>query len=255
MRDRLLSDSLRSQSRQLWEPAHSILRIRDAQHETDGYGAFTWVHTFNSSTVLEVSPFYHYNSANYQPRPNDIPVATTSDRASNYGGAAGQHHDQYRAQYDPGGLLWLGPARQLSLRVDLQRWKLSELQHSRFRCRGGLIEEYISDNYKPRPGSRSSAGCASRNFTSSFSEDETYPRVGIALQIPKLNWVFRGFYGRYYQPPPLLTASGSGRRLRQREQHQLSTATWRAGRRTSVRRADSVPGLAARCRHFPDPRQ
>ena len=25
---------------------------------------------------------------------------------------------------------------------------------------------------------------------------------------PKLNWVFRGFYGRFYQPPPLLTAAG-----------------------------------------------
>jgi outer membrane receptor protein involved in Fe transport len=34
------------------------------------------------------------------------------------------------------------------------------------------------------------------------------PRVGVALQIPKLHWVFRGFYGRYYQPPPLLTATG-----------------------------------------------
>ena len=34
------------------------------------------------------------------------------------------------------------------------------------------------------------------------------PRVGIAVQIPKLNWVFRAFWGRYYQAPPLLTATG-----------------------------------------------
>jgi outer membrane receptor protein involved in Fe transport len=26
--------------------------------------------------------------------------------------------------------------------------------------------------------------------------------------VPKLNWVFRAFYGRYYQAPPLLTVSG-----------------------------------------------
>ena len=54
--------------------------LRDGEHETDGYGAFTWVHTFNSSTLLQVSPFYHYNSANYEPSPDDSPTATTSDR-------------------------------------------------------------------------------------------------------------------------------------------------------------------------------
>jgi hypothetical protein len=32
--------------------------------------------------------------------------------------------------------------------------------------------------------------------------------VGVALKVPKLNWVFRGFYGLFYQPPPVLTATG-----------------------------------------------
>ena len=36
--------------------------------------------------MLTVSPFYHYNSANYDSSPNDTPIATTDDRASNYGG-------------------------------------------------------------------------------------------------------------------------------------------------------------------------
>ena len=39
------------------------------------------------STVLQVSPFFHYNRADYEPNLNDTPVATTSDRTSNYGGA------------------------------------------------------------------------------------------------------------------------------------------------------------------------
>jgi outer membrane receptor protein involved in Fe transport len=34
------------------------------------------------------------------------------------------------------------------------------------------------------------------------------PRIGVALRIPKLGWVARAFYGRYYQAPPLLTVSG-----------------------------------------------
>ena len=33
-------------------------------------------------------------------------------------------------------------------------------------------------------------------------------RAGAAVHVPKIGWVFRGFYGRFYQPPPLLTASG-----------------------------------------------
>jgi len=32
--------------------------------------------------------------------------------------------------------------------------------------------------------------------------------VGASVRIPKLNWVFRGFYGHFYQAPPLGTLSG-----------------------------------------------
>ena len=39
-------------------------------------------------------------------------------------------------------------------------------------------------------------------------ENATSPRFGASLRIPKLNWVFRGFYGHFYQAPPLLTVSG-----------------------------------------------
>ena len=32
--------------------------------------------------------------------------------------------------------------------------------------------------------------------------------MGAAIRLPKLNWVLRGYYGRYYQAPPLDTVSG-----------------------------------------------
>src|SRR5207244_7033330 len=32
--------------------------------------------------------------------------------------------------------------------------------------------------------------------------------IGAALRIPHLGWVLRGFWGRYYQAPPLLTVTG-----------------------------------------------
>ena len=60
--------------------------LRDGEHETDGYAAFSWVHTFSPNTLLTVSPFYHYNSADYQGGANDYPVISTTNQAANYGG-------------------------------------------------------------------------------------------------------------------------------------------------------------------------
>jgi outer membrane receptor protein involved in Fe transport len=39
-------------------------------------------------------------------------------------------------------------------------------------------------------------------------ENAANPRVGAAIRFPKVNWVLRGFYGGYYQAPPLSTISG-----------------------------------------------
>ncbi len=47
--------------------------LRDGQHETDAIVAFSWLHTFNPSTVLQVSPFYHYNRADYELQPQRHP--------------------------------------------------------------------------------------------------------------------------------------------------------------------------------------
>ncbi len=52
------------------------------------------------------------------------------------------------------------------------------------------------------------AACGRSNFQGAITENALYPRVGVAVLIPKLKWVFRGFYGRFYQPPPLTSLSG-----------------------------------------------
>jgi outer membrane receptor protein involved in Fe transport len=46
------------------------------------------------------------------------------------------------------------------------------------------------------------------HFSAGITEDHTDPRIGAALRVPKIGWVFRAFYGRYYQAPPLTTLSG-----------------------------------------------
>src|SRR5579864_5756147 len=61
------------------------LNLRDSDHESDALLSSSWVHTFNSRMLLTVSPFYHYNRANYDSALTD-PVVTTQHRASSYGG-------------------------------------------------------------------------------------------------------------------------------------------------------------------------
>src|SRR5579871_5377527 len=68
-----------------FQAQYPSLGLRDGDHEADAVANFSWVHTFNSRMLLTVSPFYHYNHANYDSSLND-PVATTQHRGSSYGG-------------------------------------------------------------------------------------------------------------------------------------------------------------------------
>src|ERR1700685_1457578 len=60
--------------------------LQDANVENDSFVAFSWVRALNPGLLLSVSPFFHYNSANYQSSPLDIPSSTIQDRASKYEG-------------------------------------------------------------------------------------------------------------------------------------------------------------------------
>jgi TonB dependent receptor/Carboxypeptidase regulatory-like domain/TonB-dependent Receptor Plug Domain len=181
--------------------------LRDTQHETDGIAAFSWLHTFNPTTVLQLSPFYHYNRADYQPNPNDQPVATTADRTSNYAGAQASITTQFKRNTLQGGLYSFGQHD-----AYLFGAVFNDQSSTNFTtpdaASGGVLEEYVSDNFKPTAWLTLIAGLRLAHFQGQFTENEIDPRVGAALRIPKLDWVFRGFYGRFYQPPPLLTATG-----------------------------------------------
>ena len=182
--------------------------LRDGQHETDALAAFSWLHTFNPSAVLQLSPFYHYNRANYEPDPNDTPIATTSDRSSNYAGAQASITRTIAGNTLQAGLYSFGQHDTYLFGAVFN----DDSGNKNFRipdqASGGIIEEYISDNFKVTPWLTLIAGLRQSHFQAQITEDVTAPRFGAAILIPRLNWVFRAFYGRFYQPPPLLTATG-----------------------------------------------
>ena len=179
--------------------------LRDAQRETDSIAAFSWLHTFNPSTVLQVSPFFHYNRADYEPDPNDTPVATTSDRSSTYGGAQASIVTEIAHNTLEAGFYSFGQHDNYLFGAIFNDGSGTPPFSIPDSANGGVIEEYISDNYKPTSWLTLIGGLRLTHFQGEFTENEIDPRVGAALRIPKLNWVFRGFYGRFYQPPPLLT--------------------------------------------------
>ena len=73
---------------------------------------------------------------------------------------------------------------------------------------GGLESTFISDKFKPTSWLTLIAGLRQTHFTADITEDATDPRFGLAIRVPRLNWVFRAFYGKFYQAPPLVTATG-----------------------------------------------
>jgi hypothetical protein len=182
--------------------------LRDGEHETDGYIAFSWIHTFNPNLLLTVSPFYHYTNASYQAPPNDFPVATNVDQTSNYGGLqASLTANVWKNDIQAG--VYGFAQRQTNNFNNQFTDGTPNFPPSSASLTGGLEEIFLSDKFKVTPWLTLIAGFRQSHFTADIVENEVDPRVGIAVKIPRINWVFRAFYGHFYQPPPLLTATGS----------------------------------------------
>ena len=184
--------------------------LRDANRENDSFVTFSWVRTFSPGLMLTVSPFYHYNSANYQSSLQDFPSSANENRSSKYeGGQATLSWIRDRSNLRVG---FYGFSQQ-----DEQLFGL--LCHNPAQCQnvdpperhspdGSLAAVYAEEQFKATSWLAVNAGLRQTHFSGGAVENASSPRVGASLRIPKLNWVFRAFYGHFYQAPPLLTVSG-----------------------------------------------
>ena len=181
--------------------------LRDGEHETDSYGAFTWLHTFSPSSTAQISPFYHFNRANYQSSPNDQPASTTADETGFYSGLQANISTVVAKNALSAGIY--GYAQHEN---DIFGAVFNDGSASNFSVNpivtAGVEEAFVEDNYKPTYWLTLTGGERQSHFSGAITEDAIYPRIGIALLVPKLNWVFRAFYGHFYQPPPLTSITG-----------------------------------------------
>lgn len=182
--------------------------LRDSEREPDGYVVFSWVHTFNPDTVLTVSPFYHYNSADYEGGPNDYPVISNVSQTANYGGGQVSFNTIIDRNDIQGGV-YAFAQHQHNYFNNVFTDGSQNFPASSIGVTGGVAAEFIDDKIKVNQWFTFIAGLRQTNFDASISESATDPRFGATLRVPKLNWVFRGFYGYYYQAPPLVTATGA----------------------------------------------
>jgi outer membrane receptor for ferrienterochelin and colicin len=187
--------------------------IRDTQRERDGFLNFSWIHTFQPGILLTVSPFAHSNRADYDgssPIPSllpDQPPIPTDHNHSVYEGAQislGLTRGRHNARFGVYGFAQQDDSFFRVVATDGSGSIASETD----KPSGGLFTAFAEDQFRVTDWLTLNAGVRYTHFSAGVVEAKTDPRLGAALHIPKLGWVVRAFYGRYYQAPPLTTISG-----------------------------------------------
>jgi outer membrane receptor protein involved in Fe transport len=204
------------------DPDTQAQGIRDVENERDAFVNFSWLHTAGAGVVLTISPFYHFNRAHYVGDYTGVPDPSVSipedDRGSNY----------------IGGVVSLAVTkRRHTLRAGVQAFGQRDNQLFGITAGDGTVPAppqreivwgnvesiFLEDQFKPTNWLTFNGGIRLSHFGGTgtdtlvggnhpISENAADPRLGAALEIPKLHWVARAFWGRYYQAPPLLTVSG-----------------------------------------------
>jgi TonB dependent receptor/Carboxypeptidase regulatory-like domain/TonB-dependent Receptor Plug Domain len=184
--------------------------LRDAQTERDGFAIANWVHTISPNAMFEVAPFYHFNASNYDALPTDPTVATTWHQTSNYAGAqvdvraeAGKHNSF------SGGLYSFYQNENDLFGFVVNDGSAASQPNTTGTQNAGLVEFYISDHLRVNQWITLLGGMRFSIFRGGLNESATYPRIGATVEVPRLHWVFRGFYGHFFQPAPLETVSPS----------------------------------------------
>jgi hypothetical protein len=188
-------------------PDDQVAGVRDVEHERDSLGNFSWVHEAARGVLLTVSPFYHFNRAEYLGGPNDPTLSTVDKLDTQYGGAQitlnalSSRHNARVGVYAYG-------------EHDSRKFGLTATDDSGLALNqkvapsGGLVAVFLEDQFKINQWLTINGGVRLSHFQGAISENAADPRVGAAIRVPRLNWVLRGFYGRFYQAPPLSTVSG-----------------------------------------------
>ncbi|MGB8262074.1 MAG: TonB-dependent receptor, partial [Terracidiphilus sp.] len=195
-----------------WEQASQYYEswgLRDRQAERDSFLVASWVRTLSPRALVSLAPFFHFNQANYDSPAADNPVATTWHQRSNYLGGQGDA----RADLGPNNFstgfygFWQGESDLFGVQVNDASAKSEP--NTGATANAGLAEFYLADHLRLGRYVTLLGGERFSIYRGGLSESAIYPRIGATVEIPRLHWVLRGFYGHFFQPAPVLTVSSS----------------------------------------------
>ena len=188
------------------DPEAQAAGVRDREREQDAFGNFTYLHPMGNSVVLTVTPFFHFNRAAFEGGSADVPIPTVN-RASTYGGGQvslayvrGRHNAKV-------GLYAFGQHDNTFFNLIANDGTGDQLQQRDLQS-GDLEALFVEDQFRATNWLTFNGGVRFTRFSGVLNETAASPRLGAAIQIPRVHWVLRGSYSRFYQAPPLSTLSG-----------------------------------------------
>jgi TonB dependent receptor/Carboxypeptidase regulatory-like domain/TonB-dependent Receptor Plug Domain len=183
----------------------------DVQRETDSFAILSWVRKLSSDAALTTSLFYHQNRADLDGAADDFPTSTTDQRSSTYLGGQETlrlHWSRHDLQI---GVTGFGQRDDEAFNVlfnDNSDSPGIPPVNQRLKPTGALVAAYIEDNFRVTDWLQFAGGVRQTHFDADLTENATSPRLGVTIKLPRLDWLLRGFWGKYYQAPPLTTLSG-----------------------------------------------
>lgn len=187
-------------------PDQEDARIADRDMEKDDLLGFSWTHTFSENMLFRLTPYFHFNQARYFGGSNDIPYVLNSKDRSTYGGVQSVFQVQNEknsaafgfetwAQHDDSFFGLSANPGSAVLNQRLVQWANSEAA-------------FGEDQYKPTQWLTFDLGLRLTHYGGLVRENAADPRLGASIRIPRLQWILRGYYAYYYQPPPLNSLAG-----------------------------------------------
>jgi len=181
------------------DPEMQVAGVNDRQREQDIAVVGTWVRTINPNLLFVLSPFYHFNRGVYDGGIGSASFAA-DNRGSNYEGGQAT-------------VSWINKRNNVRAGVyafaQQDNSFFSLVSTERVQPTGNLEALFVEDQFKAASWLTLSGGLRFTHFSGQITENSPDPRIGTAIQIPRLHWVLRAAYSYYYQAPPLDTASGS----------------------------------------------
>jgi outer membrane cobalamin receptor len=188
------------------DPAATSI-LHDVENERDDFVNFTWLHTMGSGIALTVSPFYHFNRTHYTGSPEDQ-IQSEYDRGSNYlGGVSTIGVTRGRHNFHAGVQAFGERDNQFYSVATNPAGGPQAVNPSRTIPWANVEAVFVEEQFKAANWLTLNGGLRLTHYGGPVNENAADPRLGAAIQIPHLGWVLRGFYGRYYQAPPLVTVN------------------------------------------------